>query len=70
VPETTAEQDEAIRALAESELADLETQPNDVVKVQMRTTSLFHGCPHGLMTERLVALAQLHHSRRRQTSLC
>jgi hypothetical protein len=39
VPETTAEQDEAIRALAESELADLETQPNDVVKDDLSDSS-------------------------------
>jgi hypothetical protein len=32
VLETVAEQDKAIRALVESELADLETQPNDVVE--------------------------------------
>jgi hypothetical protein len=32
VLETATEQDKAIRALAESELADLETQPDDVVE--------------------------------------
>ena len=32
MPETTAEQDEAIRAIAETELEHLEAQQDDVVK--------------------------------------